>query len=403
MKAFEFKQGDQPWEAGAGTLLHFYAEVDWDDPRHEALARLVSAANAALLDAGFPITPVEPRWLHITIDQVSRPAHLIGQNDRDHLIEEVTTRLGSVAPFEISVGSLLSYHSGVIADLSPDQQLAALHASVRDGIRAALGEDACHYSWGVQHLTTAYAHASADSDAAQRILRRIRPSHAPLLISAIHLVDVSACATGNARSITWENLTTIRLNTAASAPFSLRASGGPWWHAGRMVSYCPPSHSEWRMHRWTAALYKAAGLLEPVWPRNYSTGPFTYALETMALLLYAGEYSRDLPRQVEHVPIDTLITAFAARGPQSRAEDLIRDGLVSLGHHPDAADDDVSALFRNLTADHPPFETQVELPSLEQPRAGSTMQWGSDWAWHALTAHYQRAESSAGAGDSPQR
>jgi hypothetical protein len=200
MKPFEFKQGDEPWQDG--TLLHFYAQVDQEDPRHAALTELVTASNRALLDAGFPITPVEPRWLHITIDQVSRPAHLISHAERDKLVAEVAHRFADVAPFTITVGSLLSYHSGVIADLHPDQELAALHAAARDGIRAALGDDACRYAWGLQHLTTAYASAEADSDAAQRILRRIRPSHAPLHIDSIELVDVTADT--EAKTITWE-------------------------------------------------------------------------------------------------------------------------------------------------------------------------------------------------------
>jgi hypothetical protein len=65
VRAFNFKQGKEPWDSG--TLLHWYVEVDWDDPRHDALAQLVTDSNQALLDAGFPVTPIEHRWLHITV------------------------------------------------------------------------------------------------------------------------------------------------------------------------------------------------------------------------------------------------------------------------------------------------------------------------------------------------
>jgi hypothetical protein len=157
-----------------------------------------------------PITPVEPRWLHITIDQVSRTAHSISQAERVKPVAEVADRVTGVAPFTITIGSLLSYHSGVIADLHPDRELAALHAAARDGIRAALGDDACRYVRGLQHLTTAYANANADSDAAQRILRRVRPSHARLHIGAVHLVDVTADT--EAKTVTWDHLSTIPLN-----------------------------------------------------------------------------------------------------------------------------------------------------------------------------------------------
>ncbi|MFD5443635.1 2'-5' RNA ligase family protein [Streptomyces tendae] len=209
MKPFEFKAGAQPWQTG--TLLHWYVEVDWADPRHQPLSDLVTKSNQALLEAGFPITPVEPKWLHITVDQISVPADAITTEQRDTLVEEVSAQLGSVEPFTVTVGSLLSYHSGVIADLAPDEALAALHTAARAGTQAALGDEACRYQWGLQHLTTAYAHAEADSDAAQRLLRRVRPSHAPLHINTVHLVDVTAQTGSESKTVTWDHLATITL------------------------------------------------------------------------------------------------------------------------------------------------------------------------------------------------
>ncbi|MFD4814710.1 2'-5' RNA ligase family protein, partial [Streptomyces sp. NPDC058418] len=177
-----------------------------------ALAQLVTDSNQALLDAGFPVTPVERRWLHITVDQISRPAHLIDQAERDRLVAEVTHRVATIAPFTILIGAVLSYASGAIADTYPDHQLADLHTAARNGTRTTLGDDACQYEFGIQHLTTAYAYAEADSDAAQRLLRRVRPSHAPLHIKEISLVDVSA--NPQAKTITWERVTRIPLGRA---------------------------------------------------------------------------------------------------------------------------------------------------------------------------------------------
>lgn len=213
MKPFEFKAGAQPWQAG--TLLHWYVEVDWDDPRHQPLSDLVTKSNQVLLEAGFPITPVEPKWLHITVDQISVPADAITPEQRDKLVEEVSAQLGGVAPFTVTVGSLLSYHSGVIADPAPDEDLTALHTAARAGTQAALGDEACRYQWGLQHLTTAYAHAEADSDAAQRLLRRVRPSHAPLHISTVHLVDVTAQTGSESKTVTWDHLAMIALGEPA--------------------------------------------------------------------------------------------------------------------------------------------------------------------------------------------
>jgi hypothetical protein len=50
---------------------------------------------------------------------------------------------------------------------------------------------------------------AAQSDDAQRILRRVRPSHAPLHVDAVHLVDVTADS--NAKTITWKHLAAIPL------------------------------------------------------------------------------------------------------------------------------------------------------------------------------------------------
>ncbi|NUK23915.1 hypothetical protein [Streptomyces lunaelactis] len=100
----------------------------------------------------------------------------------------------------------------MIADLHPDEQLAALHYTVREAIRTVRGDDAVRYPWGLQHLTISYAREEASSDDAQRILRRVRPSHAPLHVTEVQLVDVTADS--NAKTITWERLATIPLGGA---------------------------------------------------------------------------------------------------------------------------------------------------------------------------------------------
>ncbi|MFG2141881.1 2'-5' RNA ligase family protein [Streptomyces sp. NPDC048650] len=141
--------------------------VDLADLRHHPLLALISEANKSLADAGFPVCPVEPQWLHITIDQVTgRTASQVPTEERRALVDALRERMADVAPLELTVGSLLSYHSGVIADLHPDGSLAELHATIRHTIRAICGEEAARYPWGVQHLTAAYAYDHADSDAA---------------------------------------------------------------------------------------------------------------------------------------------------------------------------------------------------------------------------------------------
>ncbi|MGW3240308.1 2'-5' RNA ligase family protein [Streptomyces olivaceus] len=204
MKPFVYKHADARWPEGA-TLLHVYLAVSDQD---RDLLDLVTSANGALKD--FPLTPVPPRWLHVTLDQITdRPAAAISQQERDELVGVLTKQLTDFKPFEVQVGSFLTYHSGVIADLHPDDDLAALHRAVRGAIRAVRGDEAVRYPWGLQRLTISYAREEASSDDAQRILRRVRPSHAPLHVTEVHLVDVTADST--AKAITWELLATIPL------------------------------------------------------------------------------------------------------------------------------------------------------------------------------------------------
>jgi hypothetical protein len=211
MKPFQYQHADSDWNA-EDTLLHVYVTVDVNE--NPELAALIQGGREALKD--FPVSHVEDRWLHITIDQITdRPAALIPQHERDTLAAGLTESLAGFAPFEITIGSMLSYHSGLIADCHPDEELAVLHRRVRDAIRAIRGDDAVRYPWGVQHLTISYATEEASSDDAQRLLRRVRPSHAPLRIDAVHLVDVAA--DHEAKTITWDHIASIPLGGGRAA------------------------------------------------------------------------------------------------------------------------------------------------------------------------------------------
>ncbi|MGW0731758.1 2'-5' RNA ligase family protein [Streptomyces sp. NPDC002851] len=205
MQPFVFKRADGDWPEGE-TLLHVYATVDLD--RNRELAALVNGGREVLGD--FPLSHVEDQWLHITIDQITdQPASAIGQPERDALTTALTERLQGFSPIDLMVGSLLSSRYGVIADLHPDGPVVDLHQQVRDTVRSLRGDDAVKYPWSTQHLTLAYAYDHADSDEAQRRLRRVRPGHAPLHVDAVHLVDVTADST--AKTITWKHLSRIPL------------------------------------------------------------------------------------------------------------------------------------------------------------------------------------------------
>ncbi|WP_371665806.1 2'-5' RNA ligase family protein [Streptomyces sp. NBC_01241] len=209
MKPFVLQHAQDVWPEGE-TLLHVYI-----CPREEdrELTALVTRAHDALKD--FPITPVAPPWLHITVDQITdRVGAAITPAERDALVAELGKRLADVEPFDIMIGSLESYETGVIADVHPDEPLNDLHTTVRAAIQTVRGPDATGYPAKVPHLTLGYAAEECDSDQVQRKLRNgVRPGHAPMGVDAVHLVDVTADA--QAKTITWDHVATIPLGAGS--------------------------------------------------------------------------------------------------------------------------------------------------------------------------------------------
>ncbi|WP_159001393.1 hypothetical protein [Streptomyces sp. SBT349] len=83
------------------------------------------------------------------------------------------------------------------------------------------------------------------------------------------------------------------------------------------------------------------------------------------------------------VPADAVVSALETREPPF--ETVIREGLIARGHDlAGVADDQISALFGELTAYHPRLTTAMELPSSEEPSDGTRLQWGAEWAHRAL-------------------
>lgn len=159
-----------------------------------------------------PLTHVGDDWFHMTLYQLSvKAGHLVTQEEREALAAALQRRLQAVEPFSITVGSALSYSSGIVFDLGPDEPLNALRDTVTAAVEDALGAEATEYSTGVLHLTESYANAEADSDQIQRRLGRVRPSHAPLHIDSVELVDVAADL--DRKTITWKPIAKIPLGT----------------------------------------------------------------------------------------------------------------------------------------------------------------------------------------------
>ena len=135
----------------------------------------------------------------------SRAASKVPEAERQALVAELTGQMRSIDSFTITVGSPLPYGTGIIFDLGPDEPLNALRTAATRGFELVYGADATTYETGVLHLTESYATAEVSLDHFHQIhrrVRRVRPSHAPLRIDSIELVDVTA--NSEKKTITWE-------------------------------------------------------------------------------------------------------------------------------------------------------------------------------------------------------
>lgn len=160
----------------------------------------IAGCQAAL--NGFPMTAVDPAWLHVTIAQISDAVGTTTTEDELLVLKtELQVALRSIPPFTLMVGSCLSYHSGSIFDLSPDGELNNVRDIVPEVIGRVRGPGAGAYDPRVLHMSLAYASGDADSDVVQHRLRRVRPSHAPMTIRSLWLVKVASDP--DAKTITW--------------------------------------------------------------------------------------------------------------------------------------------------------------------------------------------------------
>nr|WP_269328558.1 2'-5' RNA ligase family protein [Kineosporia babensis] len=146
--------------------------------------------------AGFPIATVPDHAMRITLAKVGdAPAAQVTADERTGLLKALGEQLKAVEPFQITAGSPLAYATGALCDLE-DEPLQALITVIRSAIRELRGPEADTFHPGVTHLTLGYAYDEASTDELARKLRRVRPSHAPLHVDAVHLLEVSTKAGG---------------------------------------------------------------------------------------------------------------------------------------------------------------------------------------------------------------
>ncbi|SDS74029.1 2'-5' RNA ligase superfamily protein [Streptomyces sp. TLI_053] len=186
MERFVPKWQGQDWPAGGARALHVYAVPDL--AAHPELAELVGESHKAM--AAFPIIPMTST-LHCTVEMVAdTTSDRITPAERSTLAEALHRHLAGTGPIRVTVGSPVATRAGAYLDCHPDDELVALRRRVRDAISETRGPGALLHDGGRPHLTLGYAFDTASSDALQTELRRISPSHAPLGIGGVELLDV---------------------------------------------------------------------------------------------------------------------------------------------------------------------------------------------------------------------
>lgn len=213
MKAFTPAFRGQDWQSGAGAL-HLYVRPEPGDQEFHDLA---AASRAVLGD--YPIWCVPDDLVHITVEMdAAAPSDGISPAERTSLIAALKDRLTRIEPFTVLCGSPLANRTGAILDTYPDQGLVALRNLVRSSLRDVHDTSAIAHEGGRGHASLGYAYDSADSDPLQSALRRISPSHAPLTVSNLHLLDVRWTAhprpDGGVRwEMDWDPVAVLRLGS----------------------------------------------------------------------------------------------------------------------------------------------------------------------------------------------
>ncbi|MFE2426930.1 hypothetical protein ACFXJ5_09275 [Streptomyces sp. NPDC059373] len=207
MKRFTPRFQGGPWPDGA-RVLHVYVlpEADLDTD----LIALAAACRTAM--APYPIRPLPDGLLHVTVEMVAdTTSDKISATERDTLADSLRSHLDGVAPFQVMAGSPIANRAGALLDLTPDADLLDLRSRVRGALVAARGPQTLQHQGGRHHLALGYAGAETDSDPLQSALRSITPSHAPLTIGAVHLLDVGFREHPDSWELSWDPVATIAL------------------------------------------------------------------------------------------------------------------------------------------------------------------------------------------------
>ncbi|MGW4527878.1 2'-5' RNA ligase family protein [Amycolatopsis sp. NPDC004378] len=183
-----FFNPDRLWPPGQ-RVLQLYVLPDLS--RDHELAALIAGCRDVFTEFAAIDRPVPDDCLHVTVQPIGLGAdEPVSPQARQALIAELAAAFATAPAFTTQVGSVLAYGTGVVADLHDDPPFDDLVERARTAITAVCGPDAATYDTRPAHMALAYAHGEQETDPVGRALRRVRPSHAPMTVDAVHLVDV---------------------------------------------------------------------------------------------------------------------------------------------------------------------------------------------------------------------
>jgi 2'-5' RNA ligase len=135
------------------------------------------------------LVPVQPRWMHITIQHVGPLAGLT-VSEMDAIVARVRRRCARLPAFTITVGAARVWDTGVVA---PARPVASLHQVWNIALTAShevIGDrfEIRPVPSHLPHLSLAYSTAAGDPRPLRAWLSERDPATLPIRVSQLHLV-----------------------------------------------------------------------------------------------------------------------------------------------------------------------------------------------------------------------
>lgn len=232
-------RGSTPLGRAAGTVRHWlleqarphardageirdFGETVWNPPGPRLHVHVpVTDAVRALAEVYAPVlhawrhvvTPVDPRFLHLTLAWQQVPVTEVTDDQRQQLHEAVAAGLAKVGPGTLTVGRAVITRHGAVLDVGPDDLVWGLVNATHTAFDTVFGGELPGRSWP-PHIALAYAHTSGAAGGLAHdlawfrdhfsgdVMGGHRPSPVELPMSRLLVVDQDTYAPGG---LAWTN------------------------------------------------------------------------------------------------------------------------------------------------------------------------------------------------------